>query len=80
MYAKIENGQIKYPPKHLKEAGRYIANYNNHDDALRADGWLELVESAPENREGYFPVARYEERGGKIYQTWEYVESSGDDL
>lgn len=80
MFAKIENGYIKYPPKHLKENGRYVANYNHHDEDLIADGWLEVVQSEPEQRDGFSPVARYEERDGKIYQTWEYVEIEDEEL
>ena len=76
MYAKLENGQLKYPPKHLKEAGRYIANYNHHEEALQADGWLEVVQSEPEQRAGFSPVARYEESDGKIFQRWDYVETN----
>lgn len=79
MYAKLINGNIQYPPQHLKENGRYVANYNNHKEDLIADGWLELVETNPERRDGYTPLARYEERFGKIYQTWDYVEA-GEDL
>ena len=79
MYAKLENGRIIYPPKHLKEAGRYIANYNHHEEALQADGWLEVVESEPENREGFSPVARYEESNNKIIQSWDYVEATEGD-
>lgn len=80
MYGKIENGRIKFPPKHLKENGRYVANYDHHDEALRADGWLELVTSEPEQREGFYPVEKYTEENGKIIQSWEYVESPEDDL
>lgn len=80
MYAKLENGKITYPPKHLKEDGRYVANYNHHDEDLIADGWLEVVQSEPEKRDGFSPVARYEERDGKIYQTWEYVEIEYEEL
>lgn len=80
MYAKIENGNIKYPPQHLKENGRYIANYNHHDEAIKEDGWLEVVESEPEHREGKVPMARYEERDGKIYQSWDYVDVGEEEL
>ena len=74
MYAKLENGNIKYPPQHLKENGRYVANYNNHTEDLIADGWLEVVESEPEHKEGKAPVAKYKEKGGKIIQSWEYID------
>ena len=80
MYAKLEDGHIKYPPQHLKEESRYIANYNNHEEALKEDGWLEVVESQPEQRDGYYPIAHYEERDGKIIQSWEYVEVTDEDL
>lgn len=80
MFAKIENGYIIYPPKHLKENGRYVANYNKHIDDLIADGWLEVIETTPEQREGYYPVAKYEEKDGKIYQTWEYFEANEEEL
>ena len=72
MYGKIENGQIKYPPKHLQEDGRYVANYDQHTEDLIADGWLEIIENEPEIREGYNAVPQYEKRKGKIYQTWTY--------
>lgn len=81
MYAKLENGNIQYPPQHLKENGRYIANYNHHEEALKEDGWLEVVESEPEQREGFVPVAKYKKVKGKIVQSWDYVEeNSGEDL
>ena len=79
MYAKLENGQIKFPPKHLKEAGRYIANYNHHDEALKEDGWLEVVESEPEQREGYYPICKYRQDGDKIIQEWDYVEDTEEE-
>lgn len=80
MYGKIENGQIKFPPKHLKENGRYVANYDHHDEDLIADGWLEVVKSEPEHIDGKTPVARYTEQGGKIIQSWEYVDVGEEEL
>ena len=79
MYAKLENGQIKFPPKHLKEAGRSIANYNHHDEALKEDGWLEVVENEPEQRAGYSPICRYRQDGDKIKKEWDYVEISEEE-
>ena len=75
MFAKIENGVLKYPPKHLNENGRYVANYNHHTQDLIADGWMEVITSEPEQREGFNPIPRYEEIDGCIYQTWDYVEA-----
>ena len=81
MYAKIINEKIVFPPKHLKEKGRFIANYMNHEEALKADGWLEIIfEKQPEQREGFKTIMKYTERDGKIYQTWEYTEKTEDDL
>lgn len=74
MYAKIENGEIKFPPKHLKENGRYVANYNHHDEELLADGWIKVEESQPEEKDGFSLVCRYVAKNGKIVQEWEYVE------
>ena len=80
MFAKLKDGNIKYPPQHLKEDGRYIANYNHHEEALREDGWLELVESEPTQKEGKVPVAKYKEKGGKIIQSWTYVDVGDEEL
>ena len=80
MYAKLENGMLKYPPKHLKENGRYVANYNHHTQDLIADGYMFVEEVEPENREGYYPVARYTEQDGKIIQSWEYKEITEEEI
>lgn len=79
MYGKIENGQIKFPPKHLKENGRYVANYDHHDEALKNDGWKEIVESPAEKRNGYYAVPKYIQDGDKIYKSWEYREITEDE-
>lgn len=80
MYVKLKNGSLIYPPKFLKENGRYIANYNHYTKKLLEDGWLELVEAEqPEAKEGFYTSFRYEERDGKIYQIWEYKEITEED-
>ena len=80
MYAKLENGMLNYPPKHLHKDGRYVANYNHHTQDLIADGYLEVVEAEqPEAKEGFYTSFRYEERDGKIIQSWEYKEITEED-
>ena len=80
MYGKLINGNLQFPPKHLKENGRYIANYDNHDEALTEDGYkpLEYAEMGKDKR-GYYQAEVYTELADRITVTYEYREVTEDD-
>lgn len=81
MYGKLVDGNLQYPPKHLKENGRYIANYDNHDQALIEDGYKVIEYSKKKkDKEGYYQAEIYEELTDKIKVSYEYREVAEDDL
>lgn len=75
-YAKIECGRLIVPqnyPGYIIIDG--VKVYNPTEEQWISAGYLPLIESEPEEREGFIPEARYEvnEDNTEIIQTWEYI-------
>ena len=74
-YGKIVCGTLKVPqiyPGYIVLNGKKV--YKPTEKQYKTSGYLPVVESEPEQREGYEAVASYKEEGGKIVQVWNYSE------
>lgn len=70
MYAKLENGILKYAPKNLIINGAKVWNASEADHI--AQGWYPIVKTeAPTTEEDYYAEAYYEQEGNQIVQKWE---------
>ena len=68
MYAKIENGQLKYAPRNIILNGMRIVNPSAEQYAK--DGWLPLESTAIPSDGNKTATATYLEQDGKIVQSW----------
>ena len=73
MYAKIENGQLKYAPRTIIINGMRIANPTPTQYA--ALGWLPFETTDMPLEDGKTAIATYTEQNGKIVQSWTMVDS-----
>lgn len=71
MYAKLIDGNLKRYKPPIKADGKDI--YTNDKEILLQYGWKEVVNTEPEEREGFYPSAYYEETETEIIQRWEYI-------
>lgn len=77
MYAKIENGKIKYAPRSIIINGMRIANATQSQYA--ALGWLPLEVTDMPSEDGKTAVSTYTEQDGKIVQSWTMVDASSQE-
>ena len=68
MFAKIENGQIKYAPRSIVLDGMRIVNPTVEQYA--AQGWLPMETAEIPREDGKTATATYSEKDGKIVQSW----------
>lgn len=69
-FGKLENGRLIRFKNPLRTETKDI--FTNDPVLLLLYGWKEIVYTAPEEREGYYPVAHWEETDTQIIQTWTY--------
>ena len=77
-YGKLENGTITYATKRIEHNG-YIT-INPTDEQLKGAGYMEVVYTTPEEKEGYIAKSTWKKVRGKIKQTWEYEPITGTDI
>ena len=68
MYAKLENGQLRYAPRVIVLNGMRIANPTA--DQYAVQGWLPLETTEMPTEAGKTATATYSEQEGKIVQSW----------
>lgn len=73
MYAKIENGKIKYAPRSIILNGMRISNATQSQYA--ALGWLPLEVTDMPYEDGKTAVSTYTEQSGRIVQSWTMVDT-----
>ena len=73
MFAKIENGQIKYAPRSIVLDGMRIVNPTVEQYA--AQGWLPMETAEIPREDGKTATATYSEKDGKIVQSWTLSEA-----
>ena len=73
MYAKIENGQLKYAPRSIVLNGMRIANPSSAQYA--ALGWLPVETTDMPLEDGKTAIATYTEQDEKIVQSWTIVDA-----
>lgn len=75
MYAKLEDGVLKYAPKRLQHNGKTVINPG--EDMLLALGYLPVqYNDPPDVDDGYRAEPRLEQTDTAIVQTWEVVEDT----
>ena len=72
MYAKLENGKIKYAPRSIIFNGMRIANPSSAQYA--ALGWRPLETTDMPSEDGKTAIATYTEQDEKIVQSWTMVD------
>lgn len=78
MYAKIENGQLKYAPRNIILNGMRIVNPSAEQYAK--EGWLPLELTAVPSDGNKTATATYLEQDGKIVQSWTLSDISVPEL
>lgn len=78
MYAKLENGQLRYAPRSIVLNGMRIVNPSAEQYA--AKGWLPLILTDIPPEDGKTATATYEEQDGKIVQSWTLSDSPAPEL
>ena len=73
MYAKIENGKIKYAPRSIVLNGMRISNATQSQYAEL--GWLPLEVTDMPSEDGKTAISTYTEQDGKIVQSWTMVDA-----
>lgn len=75
-YGKIDNGTLKRFTKHYIATDNGGVIINPSEAHLRANGWLPIEQTIPEEREGYYPVCSWVVKGRgsnkHIESEWSY--------
>lgn len=69
-FGKLENGRLIRFKNPLRTEDKDI--FTNDPELLLQYGWKEVVNTTPEERQGYYPVQHWEETDTQILQTWTY--------
>lgn len=70
MYAKLENGVLKCPPKKVRYNGRTV--FNPTDEMLVELGYYPVVYTdMPQEMQDTYFVSHWEQIGSEIVQKWE---------
>lgn len=73
-YGKLENNRIIYAKLPLKINGKDV--FTTDAEIFLSQGYKEIVNTTPEQREGYYPVGRWEETELQIIREWDYYPES----
>lgn len=71
-FGKLIGGVLCVAAQNKKTADETIINYHQHEQALRADGFLPIEEGKLDCPGGYYPKLNCCEDGGKIMCTYTY--------
>ena len=69
-FGKLENGKPTYFKNPVFAPSEHI--FTNDKDILLQYGFKEIVYTDHEEREGYYPIAHWEETETQIAQNWSY--------
>ena len=72
MYGKLIDGEMEYASKNVSYNGKLICNPK--EELLRKLGYLPIVLTERESKEGYISVSYWEEEGNQIIQKWRQEE------
>ena len=69
MFGKLINNELKILKMPLKIDGKDV--FTNDEKIILENGYKPIKYTAPEEKDGFYPVAKYEETETEILQKWD---------